>query len=181
MFNYLAPKTLARCEDGRGVYLTKLWDVFWVSQNIQKVTVARHKLVFEHIHLYGIHIHIIYIPIGFTLDGLVVNHLPNLFWGITASQVKEFHDKAVPRFSYVFPTSLVFCGSSWLKCWRTVAAPQQKLQSQIARYLGLNWMVMCFDCKDKWMAINPFPLLLNVPQILETTPGVYCFGAGGQY
>jgi hypothetical protein len=29
MFNYLAPKTLARCEDGRDVYLTKLWDVFW--------------------------------------------------------------------------------------------------------------------------------------------------------
>jgi len=87
---------------------------FGVSQNIQKVTVARHKLVFEHIHLYGIHIHIIYIPIGFTLDGLVVNHLPNLFWGITASQVKEFHDKAVPRFSYI-PGFLRFIMTEVLK------------------------------------------------------------------
>ena len=54
------------------------------------------------------------IPTGFTLNGLVVNQLRNLFWVITASQVKEFHDKAVPRFSYI-PGFLRFIMTEVLK------------------------------------------------------------------
>ena len=30
-----------------GFYLTQLWGVFWGSQNIRKITVARRKLVYE--------------------------------------------------------------------------------------------------------------------------------------